>query len=567
MKKFIYKIMLLSILSIIFLPSEEVFASNYDFNLSTTNITINGTINQPSNVCSNISVQNNTSNGWGEILSIGNSFGSSYRMWDTQVNNSGAYFMYDWDHNYYSGQICYDYTGLSAGTYYDQLTYEMSGVQKTVYATINLAPPIVPDFTIGISPVYSLTTSGQASSAQTYSIALSSVNSLAGYVNLSVASGCPAGASCTFSNSTPYLYANGSASSLMFVTPSGSFANGSYTVNVNGVNGGTTHSAQAFLTVSVPSGTISSSPTSCTIVANASSCNTAITWSTSNPQGTSSVTSSYPVANTTVATGNSGSTSVSIPYSSRVLYLYNNGALLNQVTVTSSCAGGTSWNGSICIPYPPTGTLSASPTSCTIAANASSCNTTLTWSTNNPQNTSTVTSSYPVANTTVASGNSGNNNASVPYASRDFYLYNGGVLLAQSTVTSSCISGSAWNGSMCAVIPITVSLSASPSSMTLPTNSTTLSWSTGGNPDSCNASGSWIGSKMTTAWSENITGLTAGNYTYTITCSKSGTSDAVSSAAVTVGAAQSTANISVSPTSIYTGDTVTLTWSSTNAAS
>jgi hypothetical protein len=71
------------------------------------------------------------------------------------------------------------------------------------------------------------------------------------------------------------------------------------------------------------------------------------------------------------------------------------------------------------------GTLSANPTSCIIAKNLSNCSTTLTWSTTNPEGTSAVTSSYPQANTTVGSGNSGNKaGVLVPHGGRTFYLYN-----------------------------------------------------------------------------------------------------------------------------------------------
>jgi hypothetical protein len=188
-----------------------------------------------------------------------------------------------------------------------------------------------------------------------------------------------------------------------------------------------------------PTGTLSAP--SCTISAGNSSCNSSLTWSTTNPQGTSSVTSAYPVANTTVATGNKSplnGQSVSIPYvaSPEIFYLYNNGYLLTPdgVSATATCAPGSVWNGSICAGM--SGTLTS--TSCTIAIGASSCNAALTWSTTNPQGTSAITSAYPVANTTVTTGNSGNNfSVNIPYAASPeiFYLYNNSIQLASSTVT------------------------------------------------------------------------------------------------------------------------------------
>ncbi|HUP91499.1 MAG TPA: CHAP domain-containing protein, partial [Solimonas sp.] len=73
------------------------------------------------------------------------------------------------------------------------------------------------------------------------------------------------------------------------------------------------------------SGTLTPSSPSCTISAGASSCNVNLTWTTTNPVGTSAVTSSYPSANTRVFTANSGGPSpASVPYNSRSFFLYNN---------------------------------------------------------------------------------------------------------------------------------------------------------------------------------------------------------------------------------------------------
>ena len=94
------------------------------------------------------------------------------------------------------------------------------------------------------------------------------------------------------------------------------------------------------------------------------------------------------------------------------------------------------------------GTLTV-PSSCTIASGNSSCNVTISWSTTNPVATSAVTSSYPTADTLIANGNSGSQSVLIPYSSRAFYLYNNSIQLATSSATSSCVSGTAWNGSIC----------------------------------------------------------------------------------------------------------------------
>ncbi|MDQ5969191.1 MAG: trimeric autotransporter adhesin, partial [Patescibacteria group bacterium] len=97
-------------------------------------------------------------------------------------------------------------------------------------------------------------------------------------------------------------------------------------------------------------------------------------------------------------------------------------------------------------------------------------------------------------------------------------------------------STQACNTNACSVTPgsISVSLSANPTSMTLPTNQTTLSWTTSGNPDSCTASNWWSGSKAPGGGSELRTGMTAGTYVFDITCGKAGFANASASRTVTV---------------------------------
>ena len=76
--------------------------------------------------------------------------------------------------------------------------------------------------------------------------------------------------------------------------------------------------------------------------------------------------------------------------------------------------------------------------------------------------------------------------------------------------------------------PPDVNLSANPTSVE-DGQSTTLRWTTSGDPDRCSASEGWSGSKTTRGGSESI-GVNFGSSTtkrYTITCSKSGYQDAV----------------------------------------
>jgi hypothetical protein len=113
---------------------------------------------------------------------------------------------------------------------------------------------------------------------------------------------------------------------------------------------------------------------------------------------------------------------------------------------------------------------------------------------------------------------------------------------------------------------IGVSLSASPTSITAP-NSSILSWTTTGTPDSCSASGDWSGSKSVSGGTETKSFTTAGTYNYTLTCHKSGLSDATSNASVTVSGQQPTVQLSANPTTGTSPLNSTITWSSTNATS
>src|ERR1039458_6265969 len=239
-------------------------------------------------------------------------------------------------------------------------------------------------------------------------------------------------------------------------------------------------------TAATISGTLTPASPSCSIAAGASTCTVSLTWSTTNPVGTSAVMSSYPVANTTVATGNSGSTTASVPHNGRTFYLYNSAQLLATSTATASCASGTTWNGSVCqAPTPqPTGSLTLSPSSCTITAGNSSCNISLSWTTTNPVGTSAVTSNTPAANTPIGSGNNSSATASVPPSGRSFFLINNQIQLDTKSATASCASGTTWNGSVCqAPTPQpTGSLTLSPSSCTITAGNSTcdinLSWTT-----------------------------------------------------------------------------------------
>ena len=90
-----------------------------------------------------------------------------------------------------------------------------------------------------------------------------------------------------------------------------------------------------------------------------------------------------------------------------------------------------------------------------------------------------------------------------------------------------------------------------------------MTWSST-NATSCTASGAWSGAKATSG--STSTGPLAATSTYTLTCTGAGGS-ASQSATVTVTGAVPVVTLSASPTSVASGGSSTLTWSSTNATS
>ena len=233
-----------------------------------------------------------------------------------------------------------------------------------------------------------------------------------------------------------------------------------WTWNCNGSNGGTTASCSEDKgSETSPSGALSA--TSCEIAAGSSTCNSFVTWGTQNlTSGTTEVTRNNP-ANTHVSFATSGNNALNtIRYGVTgisTFFLYHNidgtPIILAQDSVTASCSAGSIWDGSICkaIPEGMSGTLTPASPSCDIALSKSSCIINFSWNTINPVDTSKVTRNP--ANTIVATGNSGTNVPfTVKYDIETFFLYNNAVNLATSTVTSSCVSGTEWNGVRCIAV-------------------------------------------------------------------------------------------------------------------
>jgi len=162
---------------------------------------------------------------------------------------------------------------------------------------------------------------------------------------------------------------------------------------------------------------------------------------------------------------------------------------------------------------------------------------------------STTANPYPQGTTWVSS------ESSAPLAAQ--------IRAIVASATSGAVSGN-WTGSTTpppSSAP-TLTLSASPSSINVG-QSSTLAWSST-DATSCSASGSWTGTKATSG-SQTLT--PTANATYTLSCTGAG-GTATQSVTVTITTTTApTLTLTASPTSITSGQSSTITWSTTNATS
>jgi hypothetical protein len=139
--------------------------------------------------------------------------------------------------------------------------------------------------------------------------------------------------------------------------------------------------------------------------------------------------------------------------------------------------------------------------------------------------------------------------------------------VGMATYTLAC-TGPGGNGTASANLavtpaPPTVSISVNPTSVVLGISST-LTWSST-NATSCTASGSWSGSQPTSG-SQSVTPTAVGMATYSLNCTGAGGTTGAS-ANLTVTPPAPTVTLSSSASTAFVGQPVTLTWSSTYAAS
>jgi trimeric autotransporter adhesin len=219
------------------------------------------------------------------------------------------------------------------------------------------------------------------------------------------------------------------------------------------------------------------------------------------------------------------------------------GALTAGATFAITCtgSGGSSATQTVTVSVSapsPTVSLTASPS--TVASGSAS---TLSWSSSNATSCN-ATGAWSGSKTTTGS-------------------FSTGALKAAATYGLSC-TGSGGTASQSATVSVSspapvVTLKASPSSVTSGSSST-LSWSAT-NATSCTASGAWSGAKAVSG--SLSTGALSANATYGLVCSGTGGS-ANQSVTVSVTAGAPAVTLSASPSTVKSGATSMLTWSSSN---
>ena len=136
-------------------------------------------------------------------------------------------------------------------------------------------------------------------------------------------------------------------------------------------------------------------------------------------------------------------------------------------------------------------------------------------------------------------------------------------VIDESDENNNCSMSTPWKavtvGSAPEPIPI-VSISANPTNGTVNAVNPALTWSATNSPTSCTASGDWSGSKPVSGANISQGVLTTiRTYTYTLVCSNAAGDSVPQSAIVIVSGGG--AVLTASSTSIYSGDSITLTWS------
>jgi hypothetical protein len=188
------------------------------------------------------------------------------------------------------------------------------------YCAVSYSAPTTPDFSLSVSPGSQTVTAGQTTA--NYTMTATPSNGWSGSVAYSVTGGLPAGA-----------LANVGATTISITTTAGTTPAGTYNFTISGTDGKLTHTTQATLVVTVPTFSISISPSS---------------QGVKRPSGSGNATATYTVT-VTATTGYSGTvnlsasgatTGVSLTWGSSTSIPGGSGGSTLTATVTSSAKKG-----------------------------------------------------------------------------------------------------------------------------------------------------------------------------------------------------------------------------------
>jgi hypothetical protein len=259
-----------------------------------------------------------------------------------------------------------------------------------------------------------------------------------------------------------------------------------YTLSCSGPSGPKTSS----VTVTVASGSITATPPSCTILSGQSRCAVALTW-TSSHMTAPKVMSQFGELISTSANNSVGVTRL-INQGATTFSLSNGAVFHNSFTATASCASGTAWSGTVCVPA--SGSINSS--SCVISAGGSDCSATLQWSTANTGASVTVTGPSPSA-AVLRSGANGNTTIPIGYGTNYLDLRLDGVITTTGTYIATCAAGTLWSGTLCGLSGISGDLIVSSNECLIPTGQS-----------SCIVNGTWT---TTGATNPSLLNETAGS--------------------------------------------------------
>ncbi|HMS91819.1 MAG TPA: hypothetical protein PKC87_06345, partial [Candidatus Absconditabacterales bacterium] len=200
----------------------------------------------------------------------------------------------------------------------------------------------------------------------------------------------------------------------------------------------------------VSSGNLTINPLSCDIAQNESTCTvTGATWTTTNAIQPSLVDENTGTVLSTSA-NNSDPLRVWVAYPQTDFALRHTGfpGVLDTERVTAKCVNGTSWVDGKCVAI--LGGLSGSidASDCTILEGESTCLSNISWSTINPILGETSSVTTPV-NITIADENNGDKSYEMDRGSRYFYLYHNGLELGRDESIAECINGTSWVDGKC----------------------------------------------------------------------------------------------------------------------